>query len=159
MNDHLKGLLDQYEQRKAGEAAAKKLQDAAENGLRQATEQALESVVLPVLEGLSQELRSRGHKAAIAKRIGNYSNPHIEFQLSPVASDDARVSSVLKSNLVFIHRPNGKMGAMPSLSRDLQSSVLASSGTRTQEVETAEVTPEWVRSQTLRFISAVLEGS
>ncbi len=154
----LRSLLEAYAERKAKTQQVATAPHAEGERRRRAGGDILRSVVRPVLEQVSVELKTAGHDAATRDHTDrDDAYPSVALSFTPRA---ANTPGALSSAIIFRYDP--RRGIV--VQRDVKPSprrgkVVTTSGDRSGTMGIDVVTAAWVVTKTLDFIDAVLKAN
>jgi hypothetical protein len=162
MPKDLDEIFATYDQRKLAEQNAANERAEKERAERDVTGSLFTSVVLPALKELVAQVKAKGHKATLHEYIENYTAPRVTVEFTPVPKVQVghRTTFIQPSKLTFTHTGGG----LVTVAKEVKSKSDAdtsydhrSAGESTIKAE--QVTHDWVRTQALGFIDAVLKAN
>lgn len=154
----LRALLQSYSERKAKTQTLATASHAEGERKRRSGGDILRTVVRPVLEEVSNELRLAGHDAATRDHTDrNDAYPSVALSFTPRAANSP---DALSSAIIFRYDP--RRGII--VQRDVKPSprrgkVVTTSGDRSGTMGVDVLTAPWVVTKTLDFIEAVLKAN
>lgn len=155
MSDDLDKLFGDFDKRKQEEKEAAEAAEANRKKLREETTAILESVVRPALQDLAEAINTKGHRAEVRERSGNYSYPSVSLAFFPNASEQRYPS---ESTIEFLHTDGGQIKIdqkIQSADKSPARSVHDYSTNSHWKLNT--VSQEKVRERAMQFIAAVLK--
>jgi len=156
--EKLRALLHAYAERKAKAQSPVTASHAEGARQRRAGGDILRTVVRPVLEAVSNELKAAGHDAATRDHTDrDDAYPSVALSFTPRAANSP---DALSSAVIFRYDP--RRGIV--VQRDVKPSprrgkVVTTSGDRSGTMGIDVITGPWVATKTLDFIEAVLKAN
>ena len=141
-------LFSEYKQRKQKGRLNREIKQSEKQALLDEKLELIDNTIMPILENYKMKCEANGHHVEITE---NRRTPKVEFSFMPM---DVPITS----EITFIYSDAGKINIEGRIYSDEGSQSVYKYGVeRLQDVE--KVTKQWVETQLLRFIKAVLEAS
>lgn len=157
----LRSLLSAYAERQTAAKPAAKAGDGTAERKRRACADLLRTLVRPVLERFSEELKNAGHDASTRDHTDrDDAYPSVALSFTPRSAAAKTPESVLASALMFKYDP--RRGIV--VQRDVKLSpargrVAPAAGDRTGTIGVDAVSAEWVETKALSFVEDVLKAN
>jgi len=157
VKDELSKLLKGH---RAKRRLEKDVEDAEEKGhqaFQALAVNAIEKVIAPALQALSQELKGHGHEADVLLLVGTDSFPSAHLSFRIIDQDDPQ-DSASASRLSFSTTTSQDMFEVRTeiWGREGKETSLSNTG-KPEARRIAEVDADWVTAQGLSFVSCVLD--
>ena len=136
--------LNEFEERKRKQQREKEKKRSREKRLKKASANAIEGIIVPVLEEIGKGISKEGYWCSVSKEIEERMYPYVELKLKP------QKGPIISSSIRFEHSKPCKILMREKIKTD------SFNGRRTS-VEVDSMKEEWVKKHTTAFIKSALK--